>query len=163
MARPAVSLAVGSSPHTWGIRIGSIRSFVFLRFIPTYVGHTSGFPFFGRPPRGSSPHTWGIPTVAPVNVETIRFIPTYVGHTASDSSLAPIEAVHPHIRGAYQVIPRANPGGTGSSPHTWGIRGFAASRARFIPTYVGHTVPEQRSARSPPVHPHIRGAYTGPP
>ena len=50
----------------------------------------------------------------------------------------------------------------GSSPHTWGIRRicpFAASRLRFIPTYVGHTfcVPFPQIWKT--VHPHIRGAY----
>ena len=91
-----------------------------------------------------------------------RFIPTYVGHTVGYPVRCGNVAVHPHIRGAYHLDFVGDGKHGGSSPHTWGIRQFAAFapvKVRFIPTYVGHTVPEQRSARSLPVHPHIRGAY----
>ena len=70
----------GSSPHTWGIRTASTEYRSGLRFIPTYVGHTtipslSTVQYAVHPHirgaygpvvipgikyRGSSPHTWGI-------------------------------------------------------------------------------------------------------
>ena len=37
-------VAVGSSPHTWGIRNGTISHLRHHRFIPTYVGHTTMVP-----------------------------------------------------------------------------------------------------------------------
>ena len=75
---------------------------VAMRFIPTYVGHTtlicdvtlqnSVHPHirgayrvvidFQVVPNGSSPHTWGIHTGREANPGTDRFIPTYVGHTS---------------------------------------------------------------------------------
>ena len=70
----------GSSPHTWGIPAHPISRNQLLRFIPTYVGHTSGngqtSGIMTVHPHirgayligvidlsvngGSSPHTWGI-------------------------------------------------------------------------------------------------------
>ena len=50
----------GSSPPTWGIRLPLVRRLVYVRFIPTYVGHT---------------HT------GKDILLLVRFIPTYVGHT----------------------------------------------------------------------------------
>ena len=52
-------------------------------------------------------------------------------------------------------------GWSGSSPHTWGIRGRILSIVfyRFIPTYVGHTWADLLKFMSRTVHPHIRGAY----
>ena len=51
---------------------------------------------------------------------------------------------------------------SGSSPHTWGIL-LASSLPilvhRFIPTYVGHTMPRESPSLQYAVHPHIRGAY----
>ena len=177
----------GSSPHTWGIRPPGGRSASGSRFIPTYVGHTSG---------GATTPT------------RLRFIPTYVGHTYALQNAPTMPGgssphtwgiqqagfsgsrrppVHPHIRGAYfgfGVIPGKS---DGSSPHTWGILDFGlpvAAGRRFIPTYVGHTRVEHvrlcppvgssphtwgiRPAlrwciRSGSVHPHIRGAYGGGP
>ena len=91
-----------------------------------------------------------------------RFIPTYVGHTLSTSMITRAESVHPHIRGAY-VVGRVKPSViSGSSPHTWGIpvqQLYDGWRKRFIPTYVGHTLPSLPHPSHRPVHPHIRGAY----
>ena len=70
----------GSSPHTWGIQAALRAATEAMRFIPTYVGHTSTqlswcFGFSVHPHirgaypdgalyswnhSGSSPHTWGI-------------------------------------------------------------------------------------------------------
>ena len=72
-----------------------------LRFIPTYVGHTSpcvmqfgihsvhphlrgayvGGAGVGAALFGSSPPTWGIQKSKPLGQTQGRFIPTYVGHT----------------------------------------------------------------------------------
>ena len=135
----------GSSPHTWGIRAGGT--------IP-------------RPSGGSSPHTWGIHSIWQIAAGPIWFIPTYVGHTFLPALHFPGSAVHPHIRGAYTSSERNDPATRGSSPHTWGIPGwgnYPPAQRRFIPTYVGHTRPFVAGSRPRPVHPHIRGAYTGPP
>ena len=72
------------------------------------------------------------------------------------------DAVHPHIRGAYQPIKFPDGNRLGSSPHTWGIQSMTQREMfemRFIPTYVGHTMGSLERPAPPSVHPHIRGAY----
>ena len=111
---------------------------------------------------GSSPHTWGIRIHYSFPVNYQRFIPTYVGHTPGPTRSPVSHTVHPHIRGAYWYTSASFSASTGSSPHTWGIRRicpFAASRLRFIPTYVGHTGSGTPALSRYAVHPHIRGAY----
>ncbi len=156
----------GSSPHTWGIPVpGGLVSRV-QRFIPTYVGHTAKS---ARRWQASAvhPHIRGAYTVnqqKPILLDW--FIPTYVGHTRSVVGGISRETVHPHIRGAYRFISALLAFLLGSSPHTWGIRfrNYQTSpRSRFIPTYVGHTVVVVPAGTPITVHPHIRGAYTGPP
>ena len=135
------NLLRGSSPHTWGILQDAFSWSIFLRFIPTYVGHTSinarlpiTFPVHPhirgayvirrRPVRlrhGSSPHTWGIQTKDKDEKKAKRFIPTYVGHTAAFICRNVFSAVHPHIRGAYVGSATCRHSFVGSSPHTWGI------------------------------------------
>ena len=91
-----------------------------------------------------------------------RFIPTYVGHTEKFVVLIVQTSVHPHIRGAYSARVQEMMQTPGSSPHTWGIRGFfggGSTDRRFIPTYVGHTQSDCAGGQKSPVHPHIRGAY----
>ena len=112
-----------------------------VRFIPTYVGHTSccpptwtlravhphirgAYPLRSNGLRnfiGSSPHTWGILSVSAFDGQVIRFIPTYVGHTTRIAATSMIRSVHPHIRGAYGAGDRKPLSDVGSSPHTWGI------------------------------------------
>ena len=101
---------------------------------------------FWTPYNGSSPPTWGIQQRTP-SVQSRR-------------------TVHPHIRGAYMGRPAKIYVKNGSSPPTWGIPKKlqkSSVPARFIPTYVGHTVVALRTRVLPAVHPHLRGAYTGPP
>ena len=153
-----------------------------MRFIPTYVGHTSSpgpYQFhisvhphlrgaYAALPRqqlifpGSSPHTWGIQGQLMYFVRRFRFIPTYVGHTWGNDRAAIPLPVHPHIRGAYEGSRGVSPAHGGSSPHTWGIhhdyRGNTGAY-RFIPTYVGHTASSAGTENTITVHPHIRGAY----
>ena len=133
-----------------------------MRFIPTYVGHTSlvcsdrsskavhphirgAYGIYNRnhsSSPGSSPHTWGIQGVNCPGLSKIRFIPTYVGHTGKNSTKQIRSTVHPHIRGAYDRYVCHASITPGSSPHTWGIRPWP-----------------RHSAIIPSVHPHIRGAY----
>ncbi len=147
-----MSFRVGSSPHTWGIRLPDLPRRWLPRFIPTYVGHTSfsgpvtpespvhphirGAYLFGPDFQtllvGSSPHTWGILVHLSGPGEKLRFIPTYVGHTATSRTLLANFSVHPHIRGAYVRGGRGGNNIFGSSPHTWGIRYFS-----FIRSLVG--------------------------
>ena len=182
----SLSRSTGSSPHTWGIPGVPKRKSRKVRFIPTYVGHTMPPPStrtkspvhphirgayissraFALFRIGSSPHTWGILLSQVDGENRRRFIPTYVGHTPISNLDRPVTTVHPHIRGAYgEVFLRLNES-HGSSPHTWGILFclvWGMNRARFIPTYVGHTKRTSPVSLSATVHPHIRGAYTGPP
>ena len=154
---------LSSSPHTWGILVHNPGHLPENRFIPTYVGHTSTWSlrrptepvhphlrgaYCGRPRRfparpGSSPHTWGIPVDLGLCNGKLRFIPTYVGHTKVVVARKNESSVHPHIRGAYPSSVTRTREKDGSSPHTWGIPlhpRMGTNRARFIPTYVGHTV-----------------------
>lgn len=89
----------------------------------------------------SSPHTWGIRG----RILSIVFLP-----------------VHPHLCWAYPSLHLAAISQNGSSPHTWGILyppSLHEYDVRFIPTYVRHTLISFSWFASPPVHPHIRGAY----
>ena len=144
-SRSGTANSYGSSPPTWGIPSPPPPAPTSPRFIPTYVGHTV-------PP-------------GPLGAPVARFIPTYVGHTPQTIGAQRIAGgsspptwgirgmsmfpdvgitVHPHIRGAYVLNRLQAHEKTGSSPHTWGIRGMGRCDpppSRFIPTYVGHTIP----------------------
>ena len=118
----------GSSPHTWGIPNSPASVLSDSRFIPTYVGHTTGIVARVHTCAcGSSPHTWGIPDKTPTACRVWRFIPTYVGHTLRGFSFMVYRPVHPHIRGAYVVEIADKETGD-----------------RFIPTYVGHTLDRRK-------------------
>ena len=113
--------ALGSSPHTWGIRrpapgrddLRPVHPHIRGAYRSRSVKSHSGF--------GSSPHTWGIRSILRIRPPTGRFIPTYVGHTPKCEVCPNGDSVHPHIRGAYKVRPTCNLSVYGSSPHTWGI------------------------------------------
>ena len=133
-----------------------------MRFIPTYVGHTSTALGEATEKNGSSPHTWGILSGDLVSWSAVRFIPTYVGHTGRNCRQGHGRPVHPHIRGAYSLSWGSFSFCTGSSPHTWGIPLSSLLMCipfRFIPTYVGHTGCLLDASPQATVHPHIRGAY----
>lgn len=119
-----------------------------MRFIPTYVGHTSSpgpYQFhisvhphirgaYAALPRqqlifpGSSPHTWGIPLLGLRMLLPDRFIPTHVGHTQDRAGMSTPRSVHPHLRGAYSVTVVAHKLTNGSSPPTWGIHWTAVRK-----------------------------------
>ena len=153
-------------PHIRGAYLnGSGAGGILYRFIPTYVGHTSVpgwrpgcrrfIPTYVGHTRESCticklvtvhPHIRGAYGCSEgLLVRQKRFIPTYVGHTRISFGFCLHLAVHPHIRGAYCQKLASTFSACGSSPHTWGIRTrysrFWGYR-RFIPTYVGHTVPQ---------------------
>ena len=143
------SAVVPVHPHIRGAYLAALFVVVPpIRFIPTYVGHTTSLShhrinppvhphirgaytetlYQHRDGSGSSPHTWGILLNGGISHTVFRFIPTYVGHTACSWANRTASA--------------------GSSPHTWGILDHAilsGQRFRFIPTYVGHTSPHSRS------------------
>ncbi len=97
----AASIAVGSSPRTWGTRHQVLHEPLPCRFIPTDVGNTAGpAPIIttyavhphGRgehdnqrhaqqPTTGSSPRTWGTRRKQSALEVRRRFIPTDVGNT----------------------------------------------------------------------------------
>ena len=115
------TVGLGSSPHTWGIQIVGKPMISSVRFIPTYVGHTSL-------------------TDAQVKKKTVH--PHIRGAYAKLMPASAAPTVHPHIRGAYNLCNYLALGQIGSSPHTWGIpvhSSVLAMYTRFIPTYVGHT------------------------
>ncbi len=156
----------GSSPPTWGIHQRRQRHKKGDRFIPTYVGHTQQ-PVKSLHHISVHPHIRGA-YVQLHQLEAVcsRFIPTYVGHTTRSFPYSSRCSVHPHIRGAYLLTSVGLLSLPGSSPHTWGILAAVSNlinSGRFIPTYVGHTCSPAIHATTRAVHPHIRGAYTGPP
>ncbi len=109
---------------------------------------------------GSSPRTWGTRRHKRNGHIAERFIPTYMGN-ASYSTVTPSSlTVHPHVHGERAPTCRPSRAGRGSSPRTWGTRGWTdvrPTRDRFIPTYMGNA---QRRLLRPPsasVHPHVHG------
>ena len=171
----------GSSPHAWGGQDHQFYRLLLLRFIPTCVGRTVSIPGdkiietvhphmrgadfqCASPPSetaGSSPHAWGGPDTRPFMIGAYRFIPTCVGRTRGPCLPSESTTVHPHMRGADQCRHQCHLPVSGSSPHAWGglhFRRPAFVRVRFIPTCVGRTSSPTRTARSPSVHPHMRGA-----
>ena len=150
----------GSSPRTWGTRLGVEEVVAQARFIPTHVGnagvpvsstrtgtvhpHARGErePVLSNRPRarGSSPRTWGTPGRPERAAVAVRFIPTHVGNAADQQH-------------DYQVL-------DGSSPRTWGThqRALRGRKAiRFIPTHVGNAPDHGTRRPKEPVHPHARG------
>ena len=127
------------------------------------MGHTGTRNGNNKVTTGSSPHTWGIPTDRRHAPDIPRFIPTYVGHTFPKSlAVLSKDGSSPHTWGIRFENFGPPSGIGGSSPHTWGIRKVSTitvACCRFIPTYVGHTLPFWPKIQISSVHPHIRGAY----
>ena len=176
------SIRSGSSPRTWGTHVGEHHRPLLLRFIPTYMGNTglhrrqllsftvhphvhgehSSIVRYLMFAGGSSPRTWGTPTAGAGQSARTRFIPTYMGNTHALAVLNDIMAVHPHVHGEHSFGPRSSLTWTGSSPRTWGTPGPSTSGTagnRFIPTYMGNTVPHGMRSAISPVHPHVHGEH----
>src|SRR4030042_957948 len=131
----------GSPPHAWGIRTLFAGTSFIPRFPPTCVGNTrrtiSLRPRFAVHPHmrgeyacsslssfilfGSPPHAWGIRDSALPDAGGNRFTPTCVGNTGTFYYSSSIWAVHPHMRGEYEVITEDGWIYYGSPPHAWGI------------------------------------------
>ena len=175
----------GSSPHAWGIQIGSETADMVFRFIPTCVGNTTSMvpetpirpvhphmrgeyaipSWNSRPIFGSSPHAWGIHARMQAGSIRPRFIPTCVGNTGLSSISGIRTSVHPHMRGEYCCYIHLVVQSAGSSPHAWGILPCpdpALFFGRFIPTCVGNTGTPRPHVVPGAVHPHMRGEYCGP-
>ena len=181
-ARCGGGLWPGSSPHTWGIQIYGMLFLIKLRFIPTYVGHTTAPELNGPTPTvhphirgayrrgryseadsyGSSPHTWGIRAGGTIPRPSGGSSPHTWGIPAHPISRNQLLRFIPTYVGHTAACAMMLGSTFGSSPHTWGIRPPKHSVfviQRFIPTYVGHTVTHLYRDTLSSVHPHIRGAY----
>ena len=111
---------------------------------------------------GSSPRAWGIRPGWLSVQERGRFIPTCVGNTCRAARDRVKMPVHPHVRGEYFHVTRAEAVARGSSPRAWGIPMPLFSNLemfRFIPTCVGNTAARIEVLEKDSVHPHVRGEY----
>ena len=134
--------SVGSSPHPWGIPLFFTTKVSIISVHPHIRGEYTVVPSRAGTPVGSSPHPWGILYGYGLLLSALRFIPTSVGNTLELRFMKVIVAVHPHIRGEYQIDVSDYVVSVGSSPHPWGIPRYAIAykcQLRFIPTSVGNT------------------------
>ena len=72
-----------------------------------------------------------------------RFIPAYAGNSDETGAIAPVETVHPRLRGELFFVDEVLPGDTGSSPLTRGTPLNPTNtpiNARFIPAYAGNSL-----------------------
>ncbi len=150
------------------------------RFIPTYMGNAhllpvdrvllpvhphvhgerGGVGVCQNTGDGSSPRTWGTRTVNVTLRQNTRFIPTYMGNALDFPVTLVDSAVHPPVHGERKPALRKNGIQTGSSPRTWGTRGFREGsfvHHRFIPTYMGNAKEAMSGTHMVPVHPHVHG------
>ena len=133
--------AVGSSPHTRGLRPASSVMVMVARIIPAHAGFTPSLtpssrptpdhprtrgvylpPIPGRFPRaGSSPHTRGLRVSIEIRIPAHRIIPAHAGFTTA--ALRPMLGLsdHPRTRGVYSGILTCQNPSFGSSPHTRGL------------------------------------------
>ena len=174
---------LGSSPRTWGTPGLGLKSSPILRFIPTYMGNTDPILacelWFKVHPHvhgehaaavspapvevGSSPRTWGTPPSPAPSQGGLRFIPTYMGNTQPDRGSITTAAVHPHVHGEHGPDTVASSSEIGSSPRTWGTlesEQVGIPSRRFIPTYMGNTVPFVAPVPPVTVHPHVHGEHS---
>ena len=71
-----------------------------------------------------------------------RFIPAYAGNSDETGAIAPVETVHPRLRGELPLYLQKNHYLHGSSPLTRGTRyliPFFVDEVRFIPAYAGNS------------------------
>ena len=135
-------LCQGSPPHTWGILAGFNPSVVQFRITPTYMGNTDDndlqelavedhphihgeyliLPTVMTVVWGSPPHTWGILVATKYGLDAKRITPTYMGNNNRPYQYQWLGEDHPHIHGEYIGLDLTHVSGSGSPPHTWGIR-----------------------------------------
>src|SRR5699024_2470686 len=110
---------------------------------------------------GPSPRAWG--SERPIRRRRLpdRSIPTCVGLGSVSAFSENVGAVHPHVRGARERVRILRERRGGPSPRAWGSgrppRG-GGRIGRSIPTCVGLGLAADVAARTPAVHPHVRGA-----
>src|SRR5665811_2041446 len=112
---------------------------------------------------GSSPRVWGPRPHLTEQPSHCRFIPTRVGTTGMSIKWASSPAVHPHACGDHVVTHGDRLPYRGSSPRVWGPQVTWAKEhrtVRFIPTRVGTTTSDKRSATAMSVHPHACGDHS---
>ena len=112
--------------------------------------------------RGSPPHTWGIRSAKKGASPLPRITPTYMGNTPILRTYTGITRDHPHIHGEYTRNSSGSADGSGSPPHTWGIRRVFLPDGRvdrITPTYMGNTHGNRNGCDSCVDHPHIHGEY----
>src|SRR5699024_5707012 len=172
----------GPSPRAWGSGHDLGREFHDVRSIPTCVGLGMGRTSLARYqtvhphvrgawPRtravcpgtpGPSPRAWGLGTGRRTGRGAVRSIPTCVGLGTPMPRMPRLNAVHPHVRGAWSSDRIRTPTLVGPSPRAWGLgigSGGCTPWWRSIPTCVGlgFTIPVEVVFSS--VHPHVRGAW----
>ena len=176
------AITSGSSPRARGIPEYSDGGIRWRRFIPACAGNTGG-PGTARTgtavhPRvrgeystgspgvtsaiGSSPRARGIRDCGGPARGRGRFIPACAGNTSTSALETPCAAVHPRVRGEYQISRRPIFTRSGSSPRARGIRrGPPARRTRdrFIPACAGNTMKTSLRGVRGAVHPRVRGEY----
>ena len=156
------ALPIGSSPHTWRIRMFGNLGLTVIRIISTYVENTHRYSEYKELKQdhlhirgeydtsfilnlayiGSSPHTWRILAPNFHTIAMIRIISTYVENTLHISLISMIVQDHLHIRGEYIYSAFISFSTSGSSPHTWRIPINDAQKylsQRIISTYVENT------------------------
>ena len=109
---------------------------------------------------GSSPLTRGTHLPGLKQKDKDRFIPAYAGNSDETGAIAPVETVHPRLRGELFFVDEVLPGDTGSSPLTRGtlaLRIQGLPTMRFIPAYAGNSQRSNRWNHQSPVHPRLRG------
>ena len=90
------------------------------------------------------------------------FIPTCAGLTPENRFSSMHSWKHPHVCGAYLLLPRKSHAISGPSPRVRGLRMTAAGpsgKRGSIPTCAGLTFSQVKRARGLWVHPHVCGAY----
>ena len=132
-----------------------------LRFTPTCVEPTFEGAEYQSVGDGSPPRAWSQPGENEVFLCSLRFTPTCVEPTSPAESPSSAAPVHPHVRGANQMLPGDMPMPFGSPPRAWSqlrCEPELSAGARFTPTCVEPTCIKARAKPAPAVHPHVRGA-----
>jgi hypothetical protein len=138
----------------------SIASCSFDAVHPRMRGERGPGPPLHRLDRGSSPHARGTPYGRCAVHEPCRFIPACAGNAPYREPRAPLEPVHPRMRGERSAGTFVPGQIVGSSPHARGTLDMhlrCASLKRFIPACAGNASkwPLPNCNRS--VHPRMRG------
>ncbi len=143
----------GPSPRAWGLHSPLSLAPQRQRSIPTCVGttvaavgevehhmvhpHVRGdYGASSGPERalsGPSPRAWGLRYFRPAMVVVARSIPTCVGTTLYLSRGAEGPAVHPHVRGDYDLLNGPRPALGGPSPRAWGLHMTRTAKTSFAP------------------------------